>query len=158
MPPIHIIAVGRLREPHWKNAADAYAKRLKRGYALTETIIKDGDAALSPADRAAVEGERILQALGGQSGGLTPVCLDENGETMSSVAFAALLRRWFDTAHTPCFIIGGAYGLSDAVRAKAVKTLSLSPMTFPHELARVLLLEQLYRADAILRNSPYHHA
>lgn len=155
MPPIHIIAVGRLREPHWKNAAEAYAKRLKRGYALTETIVKDGDAALSPAARANAEGERILQAL---NGGLTPVCLDENGETLPSAAFAALLRRWFDAATTPCFIIGGAYGLSDAVRARAVKTISLSPMTFPHELARVLLLEQLYRADAILRGGPYHHA
>ena len=57
----------------------------------------------------------------------------------------------------PCFIIGGAYGLCPAVRNKARRVLSLGPMTFPHELAQVLLLEQLYRADAILRGAPYHH-
>ena len=155
MPQIHIMAVGRLKEPHWKAAADAYAKRLKHGYELIETIVKDGDASLSPAERSAIEGNRILQALKGNT---LPVCLDENGEMLSSVAFADFLRRSFDAARTPCFIIGGAYGLSEAVRAKAAKNLSLSPMTFTHELARVLLLEQLYRADAIIRGRPYHHA
>ncbi|MDL2209562.1 23S rRNA (pseudouridine(1915)-N(3))-methyltransferase RlmH [Desulfovibrio sp. OttesenSCG-928-O18] len=155
MPQIQIIAVGRLKEPHWKSAAEAYGKRLKHGYDLAETIVKDGDASLSPTERAAVEGERILQAI---KGNVMPVCLDENGDTLSSVAFADFLRRSFDGARTPCFIIGGAYGLSEAVRGRAVKTLSFGPMTFPHELARVLLLEQLYRADTIIRGRPYHHA
>lgn len=155
MPQIHIIAVGRLREPHWQQAAEAYAKRLQRGYDLVTSIIKDGDASLSARDRSAVEGDRILQTL---KGNLMPVCLDERGEAMTSVRFAEFLRQSFDTARTPCFIIGGAYGLSDAVRERAAKLMSLGPMTLPHELARVVLFEQLYRADAIMHGRPYHHA
>ena len=155
MPQIQIIAVGRLREPHWKNAATTYITRLKRGYDIVETIIKDGEASLSPQARMAMEGERILQAL---KGNLLPVCLDEAGEMLSSVALAGFLRKSFESANTPCFIIGGAYGLSQAVLSRAQKKLSLSPMTFPHELARVLLFEQLYRADSIMHNRPYHHA
>ena len=155
MPQIHLIAVGRLREPHWKDAAEAYTKRLKHSYDLVATIIKDGDASLPPAERSGLEGGRILQAL---KGNCMPVCLDERGETMSSVQFARFLQQSIDAARTPCFIIGGAYGLSPEVRERAAKLLSFGPMTFPHELARVLLLEQLYRADSILRNRPYHHA
>lgn len=155
MPQIQITAVGRLREPHWKDAAEAYKKRLKHSYDLVETIIRDGDASLPPAERSALEGERILQSL---KGNCMPICLDERGETMSSVQFAGFMRQCIDTARTPCFIIGGAYGLSPEVRERAGKLLSFGPMTFPHELARVLLLEQIYRADAILRNKPYHHA
>ena len=154
MPQIHIIAVGRLREPHWKNAADAYQRRLQRGYDLTETIVKDGDASLVAADRTSIEGARILQAM---KGNIMPVCLDEHGETMTSPQFARFLQQTIDAARTPCFIIGGAYGLDGSVKERAAKLLSLGPMTFPHELARVLLLEQLYRADSILRGRPYHH-
>ena len=154
MPQIHIIAVGRLREPHWKAAAEAYAKRLKHGYELIETVVRDGDATLSAADRTALEGDRIIQSL---KGNLMPVCLDEHGETLTSALFARFLQQCFDTARTPCFIVGGAYGLSRPVKERAAKLLSLGPMTLPHELARVLLLEQLYRADSIMRGRPYHH-
>lgn len=154
MPQITIIAVGRLREPHWKMAAEFYAKRLQRGHDLVETIIRDADAALLPQDRAHAEGERILQQI---KGNVLPVCLDERGESMTSVRFAEFLRHCFDSALFPCFIVGGAYGLSQAVRDRATKLLSFGPMTLPHELARVLLLEQLYRADAIMRGRPYHH-
>lgn len=155
MPQIQIIAVGRLREPHWKSAAEAYGKRLRRGYDLVETIIRDGDSSLPGPERSAVEGDRILQAL---KGTVMPVCLDERGESMTSASFARFLRQAFDTARTPCFVIGGAYGLSDAVRDRAAKLLSFGPMTLPHELARVLLFEQLYRADSIMHGRPYHHA
>ena len=158
MPQIHIIAVGKLREPHWKAAAEAYVKRLRHGYDLVETIVKDGDASLPPPERSALEGERILQALAaGNRGSVLPICLDEGGDMTASVPFARFLRKCFDAGNAPCFIIGGAYGLSGAVRDRAAKVLSLGPMTFPHELARVLLLEQLFRADAIMRNKPYHH-
>ncbi|CAK7011043.1 MAG: Ribosomal RNA large subunit methyltransferase H [Desulfovibrio sp.] len=155
MPQIHILAVGKLREPHWRDATAFYAGRLRRGYELVETIVKDGDASLAPAERNALEGERLLQAL---KGTLTPVCLDEKGKLLSSVEFAGFLRQCFDSAKTPCFLIGGAFGLSEKVKERATKLISLSPMTFPHELARVLLYEQLYRADAILHGRPYHHA
>ena len=154
MPQITIIAVGRLREPHWKTAAEFYTKRLRRGYDLVETIIRDADAALLPQERTHVEGERILQQIKGNT---LPVCLDERGESMASVRFAEFLRTCFDSARFPIFIVGGAYGLSQTVRDRATKLLSFGPMTLPHELARVLLLEQLYRADAIMHGRPYHH-
>ncbi len=155
MPQIQIIAVGRLRETHWKNAAAMYAKRLQHSYGLTETVIRDGDASLSRTDRMTLEGERILQNL---KGPCIPICLDEQGESMTSKQFAVFLQRCFDAGQTPCFIVGGAYGLSEAVRNRAAKLLSFGPMTLPHELAHVLLLEQLYRADAIMHGRPYHHA
>lgn len=155
MSRIHILAVGKLREPHWRDAACVYEARLRRGHELILTIVRDGDASLSPAARMDIEGKRILQSL---AGNLVPVCLDEKGATLSSVDFAGFLRQSFDGAKTPCFIIGGAYGLSEEVKARASRLLSLSPMTFPHELARVLLLEQLCRADAIIHGRPYHHA
>ncbi|GHV52473.1 ribosomal RNA large subunit methyltransferase H [Deltaproteobacteria bacterium] len=154
MQKMRIISVGTLREAHWKSAANVYAHRLKHAYQLEEIIVKDADASLPRDMRVHNEGERILKAM---KDTMMPICLDEHGEMLSSVAFADFLRRLFDAAASPCFIIGGAYGLSDAVQKRARALLSLGPMTLPHELARVLLLEQLYRADAIMRNRPYHH-
>lgn len=154
MKRIRIIVVGRVRAPYWRAAAEEYQKRLGRVYRLDETIIKDGDASLAADDRNRVEGERILAALGVGEDALR---LDERGRMMDSPSFARYLERFFDTGRTPCFILGGAYGFSPAVSEKVREAVSLGPMTFPHELARVLLLEQLYRADSILRGGPYHH-
>ena len=154
MQRIHCIFVGRTRTAHWRDAAEAYAARLRRSFQLNESIIKDADSSLAVADRMRIEGERIIQAL--QPADLV-VSLDETGETMSSENFARFIQRTLEQARTPCFIIGGAYGLSQEVRNRSTKILSFGPMTFPHELARVMLMEQLFRADAILRGSPYHH-
>lgn len=154
MKRIHIIAVGRIRAPYWRAAAEEYQKRLGHVYRLEETIIKDGDASLAVKDRNAVEGERILAALASSD---YPVRMDERGECMDSPAFSAFIGKLCDTGRVPCFIVGGAYGFSPAVAERVPKTISFGPMTFPHELARVLLLEQLYRADAIAKGSPYHH-
>ncbi len=154
MQRIHIIAVGHLREPHWRTAAGAYAARLRRSFLLEESAVKDGNAALAAPERSRIEGERILKALRPVD---YAVSLDEQGETMNSEAFARFIRRTLDRARVPCFIVGGAYGLSRDVLGRSAKSLSFGPMTFPHELARVMLLEQIYRADMILRGSPYHH-
>ncbi|ABB39088.1 SPOUT methyltransferase [Oleidesulfovibrio alaskensis G20] len=155
MRSIRIIAVGRLKTAHWKTAAEHYLTRLTRAFKVEETIIKDGNAALPPLERNAQEGARIVAAL-------TPadlaVCMDETGRQFTSQQFSAFLTPMWENANLrPCFIIGGAYGLSDEVRGKARHTMALSAMTFPHEMARVVLYEQLYRADAILRGTPYHH-
>ena len=102
-----------------------------------------------------LEGRRLLEALGPQD---VPLVLDERGITMTSPQLAQLLQKIDNNAMgRACFIIGGAYGLDEAVRQRAWKLVSLSSMTFPHELARVLLLEQLYRAECIIRKVPYHH-
>lgn len=155
LKPLHIIAVGRLRTPFWKSAAEHYETRLLRWRALSQSIVRDGDPALPIVDRNAFEGKGILAAL---SPADIPICLDEQGKTFTSRQFATFLQTLSENAgRRPCFILGGAYGLDNAVRKIATHTVALGAMTLPHELARVVLLEQLYRAEALLRNLPYHH-
>jgi len=84
------------------------------------------------------------------------VALDRHGETPDSVGLAQLLARWRGLGREPCFLIGGAEGLADALIGRADHVLGLGPMTWPHMLARVLLVEQLYRAQAIAAGHPYH--
>lgn len=155
LKPLRILAVGQLRTAHWKSAAAHYMERLRHWRAVRETLIKDGDAALPLPERNRLEGQRLLAAL-------TPtdccVCMDERGKSYSSTEFAAFLQRISENnARVPCFVLGGAFGLDPAVREASRHVISLGPMTLPHELARVVLLEQLYRAEAILRRVPYHH-
>lgn len=154
MKDIRLIAVGRLKTPHWKEAAAHYAKRIAHSLRLEECIVKDADPSLPVAERKAREGTLILKQI---RSGDVPVCLDEGGKSTDSRAFAEFLSRLADAGKTPCFIIGGTYGLAPEVLERAAHTLALGPMTFPHELARVLLLEQLYRAESILSGSGYHH-
>ncbi len=153
--PLRIVAVGALKTAHWKQAAAHYTQRIQHWRALQEIIVKDGDAALPVAERNAFEGQRLLASLTPQD---IVICLDEKGKNYTSQDFAKFLQHISENAtRTPCFIIGGAFGLDDKVRKAAQYKLALGPMTLPHELARVLLLEQLYRAEAIVRGVPYHH-
>lgn len=155
LKPLRILAVGQLKTPHWKAAAAHYMERLRRWRDLREHLVKDGDAALPPAQRNTLEGQRLLAALNPEDSG---ICMDERGTAYTSTAFADLLERLSKNGtRVPCFIMGGAYGLDKAVRNAAALVISLGPMTLPHELARVVLLEQLYRAECILRRVPYHH-
>ncbi len=149
-----IIAVGKLKTPHWQSAAAHYVKRLARSLRIEETAVKDADPALPLAGRKEQEAERLLKALKPQD---CPICLDEYGVMPNSRAFAELLGRLHDAGRVPCFLIGGAYGLGDSVLAAAEHRISLGPMTFPHELARVILYEQLYRAEQIRAGTGYHH-
>ena len=101
------------------------------------------------------EGKRILAALSPQD---VVVCLDEKGRSMTSREFSRFLEGLStDATRRPCFIVGGPFGLHETVRAKARHLIAFGPQTFPHELARVVLLEQLYRAESLVRNMPYHH-
>ncbi|MDR2694905.1 MAG: 23S rRNA (pseudouridine(1915)-N(3))-methyltransferase RlmH [Deltaproteobacteria bacterium] len=152
---LRIIAVGALRAPHWKAAAAHYLERLQHWRHILEHVVKDADAGLPESERVRQEGQRLLQAVRADD---YLVCLDERGTSLSSRAFAAFLdEASANASRTPCFVLGGPFGLAGAVRARAGFVLSLGPMTLPHELARVVLLEQLYRAEAILRKTPYHH-
>lgn len=153
--PLRIVAVGRLRTRHWVEAAAHYLERLKHWRTVHMHLVKDGDASLPMVERNALEGQRLLAALAPND---HVICLDECGKHMTSQAFSAFLQRRSEDANkVPCFVVGGAFGLSPAIREAAHETISLGPMTLPHELARVLLLEQLYRAEAIVRRVPYHH-
>lgn len=155
LKPLRIMAVGQIRTPHWKAAAAHYLERLRRWRDIREHVIKDGQAALPVAERNKIEGQRLLAALAPAD---CCICMDERGTAHTSEQFAVFLERLSENATSvPCFIIGGAYGLDDSVRAAARHVISLGPMTLPHELARVVLLEQIYRAEAIVRRVPYHH-
>jgi 23S rRNA (pseudouridine1915-N3)-methyltransferase len=156
---INLICVGTLKERYWKEAADEYRKRLSKYCVLTTDEIKEGrvQANASPADEKAVkdaEGLAILRRVKDES---YVVALDMRGAALSSEDFAGKLA---DLPHAGknhiVFIIGGPRGLADAALARADLRLSLSEMTYPHRMARIVLLEQLYRAFKIIRNEAYH--
>ena len=155
LKPLRIIAVGRTRSPFWKSAAEFYIERLRRWRNVTEAFVRDGDPALSIVDRIAFEGKGILSIIEAVD---IPIILDEHGKQMTSKDFSSFFERISDNAnYRPCFVVGGAFGLDAAVKKVARYSIALGPMTLPHELARVLLLEQLYRAETISRKIPYHH-
>ena len=137
-----IIAVGKVRKRWVQDGVELYLKRLP-GLIITE--LRD-----STRDK---EAEAIRQALRPDE---LPVLLMEQGNTLTSVDFADRLRDF--GSERLAFVIGGADGFTDAFKRSAHWQLSLSPLTFPHELARLLLVEQLYRAQSILQGSPYHRA
>lgn len=151
---VRIAAVGRLKEPHWRAAADEYLKRL-RPYATVEVVeVADRDISGDAARATAAEGADLLRAV---PDGSLAVALDVSGAERSSEELSAwLARAMVDGASDVTFLVGGSAGLSPAVLARADERLSLSRMTFPHQLARVVLLEQVYRAFRIMRNEPYH--
>lgn len=150
---LHLILVGRPKKSHWREAFEHYQGRLAHWQQIKLTLLKDAD--LPAEQRKNREAEAILAALEPRD---LPVCLDEHGQAMTSRQFSQFLDGLSsDGNRRPCFIIGGPYGLGRAVLERARHKISFGPMTLPHELAAVLLLEQLYRAESILRNLPYHH-
>lgn len=156
---IAIIAVGRLREAHFRDAAAEYAKRLRRFNAVEIIEIDDlpEPKNASPADIRRVvdaEGRAILAQIKPRDHAIA-LCIE--AKQPDSPALAEWVRHLEDGgAARVAFILGGSNGLSDAVLARANERLSLSPMTFPHQLARVMLLEQLYRARKMLAGETYH--
>ena len=143
-----LIAVGRMRGDPAAAMFERYRKRLRAPLALTEIEVAAGPA------RARREGERLLAAV---PAGAVVAVLDEGGEMLSSEGFARRLARWRESGRRDCaFLVGGADGNGEEVMSKADFRLSLGPMTWPHLLVRVLLAEQLYRAEAILAGHPYH--
>ncbi|ADU61293.1 MAG: 23S rRNA (pseudouridine(1915)-N(3))-methyltransferase RlmH [Pseudodesulfovibrio sp.] len=155
MSRIGFIWVGRLKEPFSQDGCDHYWKKLSRFFKLDEAVIKDGPGKLPPVERSRKEGEAILARL---APGDVAVILDEHGDRLTSRQLAAFVEKWTDAPNQrPVFVIGGPFGLSDAVKGVARVSIRLSDMTLPHELARLVLLEQLYRAATIMKNMPYHH-
>ena len=153
--PLRLVCVGRIRTGYWKEAAGEYAKRIARFRKLAVAEVRDADPSLEPARRSAVEGERLLREIGPQD---LLFAMDERGEEFSSEGFARFLDKLDrDAQGTPCFVVGGPYGLADGVRERARRLIRLGAMTLPHELARVVLLEQIYRAECLLHRIPYHH-
>ena len=150
---MRIIAVGKVSNKAYANACDTYLKRLKPLGKLDVVEVKESRGKASSAQQKADEATRILAAIRPRE---TLVLLDEHGKTYSTEAFATWLGTLQVQSIQPVFVICGANGPTDALRSAAKHRLSLSPMTFPHELARVMLVEQLYRVHTIWRNMPYH--
>jgi len=137
-----IIAIGKVRKTWVQEGIELYRKRLP---GLTIVELRDGNPEK--------EAESIRQTLRSDE---WPVMLMEQGETLTSISFSERLRSL--GSQRLAFVIGGADGLTAELKGLARWKLSLSPMTFPHELARLLLIEQLFRAQAIQQGSPYHRA
>ena len=148
-----VAVVGRARDQALGDAARAYEARAARYWPLSVVEVKEERGAATADAARTREGARLLAAV---PAGAHLVACDPAGRAMDSPAFAAWLRRLRDDARSVCFAIGGAYGLSDAVREAAATRLAFGPWTLPHELARVVLAEQLYRAGTIARGEPYH--
>ena len=152
-----IVAIGH-RPPAWvESGLNEYAKRLPPQFRLEVLLLKpeervSGVTAEKVRER---EGERLIAAIPKESAVLA---LDERGTAMSTQGLSVMLAGWMRDGTNPSFLIGGAEGLSSAVKERSDKLLSVSALTLPHEMVRLLLVEQLYRAWTILANHPYHRA
>lgn len=151
-----VVAVGRLKEKFWADACAEYLKRLQP-YAKTAVVeLADVDPAKAGGEKAAVEreGASILRSLPERA---HVVLLAIDGKQRSSEGIAErIASAGLAGISELAFVVGGSCGVSDAVRARANETLSFGAITLPHNLARVVLLEQLYRACKINRHEPYH--
>lgn len=151
---ITIAAVGKLRTPHWQAAQEAYQKRLRRYTKVKLVEVKDVAGRHVPDGVAmAKEGEQLLAAV---TDAHRLIALTPRGKQMSSPGLARFLKKRVELYGRLAFLIGGPLGFSEETVAACHEQLSLSALTFPHELARIVLLEQLYRACTILNNEKYH--
>lgn len=156
-----LAAVGRLKAGPERELVARYTERISgagKGVGLSDLAMRETEEskARRPEDRKAEEA-RALKAFIPESA--RTIALDERGKSMSSEAFAAQLGAWRDGGlRDVCFLIGGADGLDPSLRAEAAMTLSFGALTLPHQIVRVLVAEQIYRAVSILAGHPYHRS
>lgn len=146
MLKITVIAVGKLKEHFWRDACAEYSKRLGGYCNLAVREIPDSNREQ--------EGVQVLEALPESA---TIIVLDIQGKETSSEALASRIERYtVEGVSHLVFVIGGSDGLTNAVKERASLRMSFGPITLPHNLARVVLLEQVYRAFKIIKREPYH--
>ncbi len=151
---LYVLAVGRVKDSALRSACQEYTKRIRRYQKLEireirESGLSDRDAATARR----LEGEALLRLVPSPCRLFT---LTRAGTQRDSATLASALERWREDARDVAFLIGGAHGVDDRVLRESEGTISLSSMTLPHEIARLVLLEQIYRACTILRSEPYH--
>ncbi len=154
---IRLLAIGKTDNKDLQSLINDYTKRLSFYIKFDLEIIPDikNVKNLSEAQQKEKEGELILAKIGPTD---QLILLDENGKTFSSVGFSDYLQKKMNAGiKTLVFVIGGPYGFSETVYQKAQGKVSLSEMTFSHQMVRLFVIEQLYRGFTILRNEPYHH-
>lgn len=155
---IQLWSIGKDHEPYVKMGVDDFTKRISRYYPVEWSMIPapKNAATLSQADWKKKEAEVLLEKLSKED---FLVALDERGKSLGSEGLAQFIQaRANEGLKNLVFLIGGVYGLDEAVLKRADLRWSLSQLTLPHQLVRLLLAEQLYRACTILRNEKYHHA
>jgi 23S rRNA (pseudouridine1915-N3)-methyltransferase len=148
-----VIVVGKVRDRELAGAIAEYEVRAARYWPLEVVEVRDESGRGMSAEQVKErEGARLLE----RAGAARLVACDAAGQAFTSEKFADWLQRAREEARDVAFLVGGANGLSEEVRRRASTTLSLSSLTFPHEVARLVLAEQLYRAGTIARGEPYH--
>lgn len=152
---IKLIVIGETNNKDLKQLVNQYIIKLKHYIKFELVVLKDERKKLQQNVQIKKEGEKILSILKKND---FIILLDENGEQLSSVGFSKFIQKKLNSGmKTLTFIVGGPYGFSEEVKAMSKQQLSLSKMTFSHEMVRLFFTEQLYRAFSILNNEPYHH-
>jgi 23S rRNA (pseudouridine1915-N3)-methyltransferase len=149
---IKILAIGRKHEAWVTDGLERYQKRLQKPWDVEWVLLPH--SARDGAQARQEESSALLSRLKPDD---FVILLDERGKALDSPALSQLVARQLDTSKPIVFVIGGAYGVDERLSARADLVWSLSPLVFPHQLVRLILTEQLYRAQAIAQNHPYHH-
>ncbi|MFC5337151.1 23S rRNA (pseudouridine(1915)-N(3))-methyltransferase RlmH [Leucobacter denitrificans] len=149
---VRVLAIGKKHEAWVTNGIDRYERRLRKPFDVSWQLLphsaREGDAARTE------ESDRLLDRVDRDA---FLVLLDERGVNLDSPGLSGRLQGAFDIGRQVVLIIGGAYGVDDRVRARADLVWSLSKLVFPHQLVRLIVAEQLYRAQEIAAGRPYHH-
>lgn len=157
---VNIITVGKLKEKYWRDACEEYLKRLSPFGKISVTELAEARLPAEPTDgetanALAQEAKSMERYLSAKNTVNIAMCIE--GDELDSVSLAKKLEKYsVGGCSTINFFVGSSFGLDDSIKKKCSMRLSMSPMTFPHQLARVMLLEQLYRAFSINANSKYH--
>ena len=152
---IKLVVIGETNNKNLKVLIDQYTNKLNHYIKFDLIIIKDQKKNLPESIQTQKEGEKILSILKKNE---FIILLDENGEHKSSVGFSKFIQKKLNSGmKTLTFVIGGPYGFSEEIKSMSNYQLSLSKMTFSHEMIRLFFTEQLYRAFSIIKNEPYHH-
>jgi 23S rRNA (pseudouridine1915-N3)-methyltransferase len=143
---IKVITISQRDESASADLFNEYIRRLKHYCTIEVIVLSSSDQKKEAADvlKKTSEDEELI-------------LLDEEGKELSSVGFSSWLQKKMSASRNLCFVIGSAYGFDETLKKKSTQMISLSRMTFPHQLAKVIFAEQLYRAFTILRNEKYHH-
>lgn len=151
---VKLIVVGATKEKYLKQSEQEYLKRLTKFTKLQYVEVGSSKKSKLREECLAMEAQNIIKHVGERD---HVILLDENGDQFSSRKFAQRLNHLMTTEANLVFLIGGAFGFSEEIRARAKASISLSKLTFPHHLVRTIFLEQLYRAFTILNGGKYHN-
>lgn len=153
---ITLLVVGKTTDTHIELLIQEYQKRLAHYIPFNIQVIPElkNTKALTPEQQKQTEGELILRTINSST---DLVLLDEHGKEFRSIEFADYIQKRMSSGRDVVFVVGGPYGFSEAVYQRANGKISLSKMTFSHQMVRLFFVEQLYRAMTILRGEPYHH-